>query len=128
MATVRRFRITVNGKIYEVEAEEVDRERSEAVPIPTPVPVHQESPQVKKSPGRPVSVPGGTAIEAPLPGLVLDVRVSSGETVQAGQVVVILEAMKMENEIVTPDGGTVGVVRVAKGDNVSAGDVLLEMD
>lgn len=128
MPTVRRFRITINGKVFEVEAQELGHEtqahapttpavspaRLETAPAPTPA-----QPKAKASTG------AGTRIEAPLPGLVLDVKAKEGDQVSQGQVLVILEAMKMENEIVAPEDGTVAQIAVGKGDSVSSGDVLV---
>ena len=71
---------------------------------------------------------GGVKVEAPMPGNILDVRVAAGEAVQAGDVLVILEAMKMENEIVAPQNGTVASIAVNKGDVVNAGDMLVTMN
>ncbi len=125
MPTVRRFRMTINGKVYEVEAEELTPAAPQAgqpaafakAPNPpiAPVPEKRSQPQTAK----------GVGVDAPLPGLVLDVKVTEGQSVETGQVLVILEAMKMENEIVAPDAGVVESVHVSKGDSVSAGDVLV---
>ena len=133
MSTVRRFRITINGKVYDVEAEEMGQEVKD--PAPAVSAGRTETAAVRKDPApqtlsgskkaESANPVGGSSVDAPLPGLVLDVKVSEGQAVDAGQVLVILEAMKMENEIVAPDSGTVAQVRVAKGDSVSAGDVLV---
>ncbi|PSR21145.1 MAG: acetyl-CoA carboxylase biotin carboxyl carrier protein subunit [Sulfobacillus acidophilus] len=120
MPTVRRFRVTVNGKVYEVEAEELAQTEAKTV-------VHDAASQSNRAPEPAFAKPpsAGVSIEAPLPGSVLDVKVAVGQSVDAGQVLVILEAMKMENEIIAPDAGIVADVRVAKGHSVSAGDVLV---
>ena len=67
-------------------------------------------------------------VNSPMPGNILDVKVSAGQAVQAGDVLVILEAMKMENEIVAPQDGTVASVSVKKGDTVNSGDLLVSMN
>lgn len=133
MGTVRRFRITINGKVYEVEAEEIEpviplvrADRSERSSTQTPSQAASPWAAVPQPPAPLISE--GSAVEAPLPGLVLDVKVSEGAVVQAGQVLVILEAMKMENEIVAPSAGTVRRVDVSRGDNVAAGDVLVVLE
>lgn len=127
MGQVRKFRITVNGKVYEVEAEEVTG-GPVTPPAPEKVAVAPSAPVADPVPAPPPAraVAGGsTAVDAPLPGAVLDVKVVEGQGVEAGQVLVILEAMKMENEITAPRAGTVREVRVTKGATVNAGDVLV---
>ncbi len=131
---VRRFRVTVDGHVFEVEVVELEEMKGEVgpsvaatsrpadLPAPTPAAVPEPPP----SP-RPVAAGSGT-VTAPLPGVVLDVKVTPGQSVQAGQVVVILEAMKMENEIVAPLSGTVVAVDVTKGVSVGAGDRLVEIE
>jgi biotin carboxyl carrier protein len=122
--TVRRFRVTVNGKVYEVEAEELGEEQAPTTMEPTLGGAAARPNQVpERAPETPAGA--GVSIEAPLPGSVLDVKVVVGQSVDVGQVLVILEAMKMENEIIAPDAGVVADVRVAKGHSVSAGDVLV---
>ena len=71
---------------------------------------------------------GGEKITSPMPGTILDVKVAPGVAVKAGDVLVILEAMKMENEIVAPQDGTVAAVNVKKGDSVNSGDVLASLN
>ncbi|MDA8194831.1 MAG: biotin/lipoyl-binding protein [Thermaerobacter sp.] len=119
---MRRFRITVNGTVYEVEAEEMGAETRPAPPAPAATkPAPASSPS-----GTPTATgTGGTVVTAPLPGMVLDVKVLEGSLVESGQTVAILEAMKMENEIAAPISGHVTGVRVTKGTAVNAGDVLL---
>ena len=71
---------------------------------------------------------GAVSVKAPMPGNILDVKVAAGASVKAGDVLVILEAMKMENEIVAPQDGTVASINVNKGDTVNSGDVLVSMN
>jgi len=124
LPTIRRFRITINGKVYEVEAEEI--QTTAALPEQTVPRSVQSAKSAVPTPPTPVSGgAGSSSIEAPLPGLVLDVRVQAGDVISAGQVLIILEAMKMENEIMAAEDGTVQSVTVAKGDNVSVGDILV---
>ncbi|MCY0897954.1 MAG: biotin/lipoyl-binding protein [Firmicutes bacterium] len=123
MPRVRRFRVTVNGKVYEVEAEELTG--AVTVPDHRPEPL-SSTPTASEVPPAPSRAAGtGTTIEAPLPGLVLEVKVAEGQAVASGQVLIILEAMKMENEITAPEAGVVQSVRVAKGDSVAQGDILV---
>lgn len=129
MSKVRRFRVTVNGKQYEVEVEQVEEQESLSVPeVRTSAaapPVQEVSPPPPAVAPAPVAAGEGQMVTAPLPGMVLDIKVAPGVPVRSGQVVAILEAMKMENEIVAPAAGTVGSVLVGKGSQVNAGDGLL---
>jgi glutaconyl-CoA/methylmalonyl-CoA decarboxylase subunit gamma len=132
---VRRFFVTVNGERYEVTVEEVQAEGEGSTSgAPPAAPAHMAAPPVPAP--RPTSleraataaprggVVGEGVVKAPLPGAILAVKVAVGETVSAGQVLVLLEAMKMENEIASPIDGHVRDVRVAAGDAVGLGDVL----
>jgi len=124
----------VDGRPYEVVVEELAGERRDppAAAIPPPPPLAARP----AAPGRPAptapavrgserAVPVGfEPVRAPLPGLVVDVRVHPGDQITVGQVVVVLEAMKMENEIASPVAGSVGEVRAAKGATVDVGDIL----
>ncbi|MFR7450589.1 MAG: acetyl-CoA carboxylase biotin carboxyl carrier protein subunit, partial [Gemmiger sp.] len=80
----------------------------------------------------PAAAPGGAAgavaVNAPMPGNILDVRVKPGDSVKAGDTLVVLEAMKMENEISAPQDGTIASVNVAKGDTVGSGDLLCSLN
>ncbi len=139
---MKRYRVVVNGQVFEVEVEEISdqpspvRERTEtpattpAEPPPKEVTRAEtarekgisEAERVEAGPRPPAS---GETVTAPLPGVVLDVRVTKGQSVRAGDVLVILEAMKMENEIVAPVAGTVVEVYAQKGSSVDAGDPLV---
>lgn len=115
---MKRFNITVNGKAYDVAVEEVDASAaSTAAPAPVSAP----------APAAPVAAPtagAGEKVTAPMPGTVLDVKVSNGDTVAKGQVIMILEAMKMENDIVASCDGKITSVLAKKGDTVNSGDTL----
>lgn len=112
---MKKYRVNVNGTVYEVELEEIT---GATAPIAAPA--------VAPAPAAPVSSApaGGEQITSPMPGNILSVNVAAGDTVQKGQVLMILEAMKMENEILAPKAGTVTAVAVQKGASVSSGDVL----
>lgn len=116
---MKRFNITVNGKAYDVAVEEVG---GGAAPAPAAAPVPAAAPAAAPAPAAPA---GGTAIKAPMPGTILDVKVSVGSTVSEGQVVAILEAMKMENDIPSSVSGKVVAVNVKKGDTVNSDDVII---
>mgnify|MGYP002676521638 FL=1 len=123
-----KYVVTLNGKDYEVEVDEL----SEAIVTnvaPTAAPA-QAAP-VAAQPSAPVAAPApapvsgsGTAVKAPMPGTILKVNVTAGQSVKAGDIMFILEAMKMENEIVAPTDGTVSQVVAAKGSSVATDDVL----
>ncbi len=127
-----KYKVTLNSKVYEVEVEEgaamlID-EYEAYVPAPVapaaPAPVPAAAP-VAAAPAAPAPTAAGETIPAPLPGTVLAVKVAAGETVKAGQVLVVIEAMKMENEILAPHDGTVAQVVTAKGAAVDTGAPLV---
>ncbi len=118
---MRKFLINVNGTSYEVEVEEVGG----AAPVAAPAPAAAPAAAPKAAPA-PAAVPaGGKKVNAPMPGTVVDVKVNVGDTVKKGQILVILEAMKMENEIMAPEDGKVVSVVTTKGAAVNTGDALV---
>ena len=110
---MKYYNITVNGVAYSVSVEET---AAGAAPV------------AAAAPAAPAGAAGAVAVKAPMPGNILDVKVKAGDSVKAGDVLAILEAMKMENEIVAPQDGTVASVNVNKGDTVNSGDVLVSMN
>lgn len=133
---MKKFLIKVNGSEYEVEVEEV-RDGSvsaqpsvefKAAPVPVAAPAPKPAAPAAKPAAKSTAVPSGAAsITAPMPGTILKVNVNAGDVVKKGQVLLILEAMKMENEIVAPNDGKVASVNVDKGVSVNAGDVLVSI-
>jgi biotin carboxyl carrier protein len=130
---MRKFIVTVNGKSYEVEVEELGNktitlENHPSIPVTTPQvsqPKEEKAPETKQNSQ---SIPSGAdTIKAPMPGTILDIKVNAGDSVTKGQVLAILEAMKMENEIMAPRDGKVVSIQVSKGSSVNAGDVLLAL-
>ena len=97
--------------------------------LPLQLPLLPPHPRLRLLPlPLPTGAAGAVTVKAPMPGNILDVKVAAGASVKAGDVLVILEAMKMENEIVAPQDGTVASVNVNKGDTVNSGDVLVSMN
>jgi glutaconyl-CoA/methylmalonyl-CoA decarboxylase subunit gamma len=130
---MRKFIINVNGKSYDVEVEEVKdgvvstpSAPSVQAAAPAAAPKVVSAPAAAPAPkAAPVSVPAGAvSIPAPMPGTILSVKVKAGDTVKKGQVLCILEAMKMENEIMTGADGVVSSVAINAGDSVNTGQLL----
>ena len=128
---MRKFNITVNGVSYEVEVEEVGAGFAAPVAAPAPVAAAPVAAAPKAAAPAPAAAPkaaapvaNGLKVVSPMPGTILDVKVSVGASVKKGDILMILEAMKMENEIVAPEDGTVAQVNVQKGASVNSGDVL----
>ena len=119
---MRQFKITVNGKVYDVQVEENGAPTS----APVAAPVASAPVATPTAASAPAAAAGdGTAVEAPMPGTILKILVSNGQSVKSGDAVVVLEAMKMENEITAPCDGTISAVCVNQGDSVDAGKVLV---
>ena len=132
---MRKFQIVVNGTSYEVEVEEIGAGAS-AAPIPA-APAAPAAPAPKAAPApaaKPAAAPapkaapaGAETIKAPMPGTIMDIKVSGGQPVKKGDVLLILEAMKMENEIMAPRDGVVASVMTSKGAQVNSGDALVAL-
>lgn len=124
---MRKFNIKVNGQAYEVEVEEVAGGFAPApvvpvaaAPAPAVAPVAAPAPEKAEVKAAPA---GGTQLKAPMPGTVIDFKATNGAAVKKGQTVLILEAMKMENEIVAPVDGVITFV-ASKGASVNTDDLL----
>ena len=118
---MKNYTITVNGNVYEVTVEEGFTGKAAAPKAAAPV-------QAPKAAPVPAGAAGSVAVTAPMPGKILGVKASAGQAVKKGQVIVILEAMKMENEIVAPQDGTVATINVAVGDSVEPGATLATLN
>lgn len=125
-----KYVVTLNGKNYEVEVTESDAvltSVSDAAPIAAPVAAAPASAPAAAPATAPAPVAGGTNVVSPMPGTILSVSASVGQSVKAGDVIMVLEAMKMENDIVAPVDGTIKQLLVSKGSTVNTDDVLAVM-
>ena len=141
---LRKFKISIDGTQYLVEMEEVGAPQptpadaapapAAAAPAPAPAPVPAPAPAAAPAPApEPAPAPAAPAIAgsfaqtAPMPGTILDIHVKVGDTVAANQPIMVLEAMKMENEVVAEQAGTIASINVEKGAMVNPGDTLFTL-
>jgi len=134
---MRKFIIKVEGKVYDVEVEEVGENKSSGgtVSVPLPIITKVKEEPVKSKPAKvsdsptsskaPTAAVAGEEVLAPMPGKILQLKVSEGDSVKDGDTLLILEAMKMENEIVANASGNIKKINVAANDMVDTGDVLI---
>ena len=118
---MKNYTITVNGQVYVVQVEEGITAAAQGAPVVTlpAAPVFQQAP---------ACVAGSITVESPMPGKILSVEKKVGDSVEAGQTIMILEAMKMENEIVAPEAGTIASINVSVNQSVEAGEVLATLN
>ena len=112
---MKKYRVTVNGTAYEIELEELTGAApapAAATAAPAPAPAPAAAPA------------GGEQVTSPMPGTILSINVAAGDTVKRGQVLMVLEAMKMENEIMCPCDGKIASVNTSKGSSVESGTLL----
>ena len=135
---MNRYKVTVNGTAYDVLVEDMGGTQAAYAPVAQPAPAvvpaaaPVAAPQPVPAPvaATPAPAPapapaGASVVEAPMPGKILKISVAVGASVSSGDVLLILEAMKMENEISAPVSGTVREIRAREGDSVNTGDVLI---
>ncbi len=137
-----KYTATLNGKQYEVELERIDayepmpRYGEAPAAAPAPAPAAAPAPAPAAAPAAPAPAPapaaapaaGATTVEAPMPGKILNIKVSAGQAVKFGETVIVMEAMKMETEIVAPADGTVAQILVKAGDAVDTGAALVTLN
>lgn len=125
---MKNYRITVNGTSYDVSVEEL---AGGVAPVAAPVaaaPVAAPAAAPAPAPAAKSAGAGSIKVASPMPGKILDVKANVGDAVKKGQVILILEAMKMESEVVAPEDGTVASIDVASGATVEAGDTLATLN
>lgn len=135
---MKRYTITVNGIPYDVTVDDAGASNGvmpTSAPAPAPAaaapaaPTAPEMPlAVKQEAPKPAGTAGSVKVDAPMPGTILDIKVGVGDSVNSGDTLCVLEAMKMENEIVAPQAGTVASINVGRGDSVEAGQVLITLN
>ena len=142
---MKNYTITVNGQVYVVQVEEGITAAAQGAPVVTlpAAPVFQQAPAFQPAAPAPVTsapavapapaaapagVAGSITVESPMPGKILSVEKKVGDSVEAGQTIMILEAMKMENEIVAPEAGTIASINVSVNQSVEAGEVLATLN
>ena len=120
---MKTYKVTVNGTAYEITLEAVDASEIKT-PATTSAPVAPAAPAPVAAPAPAAAPAGGETVTSPMPGTILEVKVAQGQAVKKGDVLLILEAMKMENEIMAPCDGTIASVNTTKGSSVETGAVL----
>lgn len=125
---MKRFLIKINGKTYDAEVEVVGTSASAPVAAPAPAAApHAAAPAPAAAPATAPAAGGPANVTSPLPGTVLRLCKNTGDAVAAGEVVMIVESMKMENEVVAPEGGRIASIAVAAGSAINTGDLLFTL-
>lgn len=122
---MKNYTITVNGNVYDVTVEEG---ASTGAVAAAPKAAPKAAPAAAPKAAAPAGAAGSVVVTAPMPGKILGVKASAGQAVKKGDVIMVLEAMKMENDIVAPQDGTVASINAAVGDSVEAGATLATLN
>ena len=121
---MKKYRVNVNGTVFEVEVEDITGTAAAAAPAAAPAPAPVAAPVAAPAPVA-AAPAGGESVTSPMPGNIVKVNVSAGQAVKSGDVLIILEAMKMENEIVAPHDATIAQILVDNGAKVDTGTPLI---
>lgn len=132
---IKAYRVNVNGKVYEVEVEEITAGGQQTVvAAPAPAPVAPKLAPVAPAPApaptpapAPKAAATGEIVEAPMPGTIVDIKVKVGDTVKEGDLVAVIEAMKMETDLFSTKSGVVTAVNAGKGASVNTGDAIITL-
>lgn len=124
---MKNYTITVNGNVYDVTVEEGTGSAAPAAPAAKAA-APKVAPKAAAKAAAPAGAQGAVKVNAPMPGKILKVNATAGAAVKKGDVLVVLEAMKMENEICAPQDGTIATVECAAGDSVESGKVLVSLN
>lgn len=133
---IKAYRVNVNGKVYEVEVEEITaggQQTVAAAPVaPAPAPAAPKPAPVAPAPAptpapAPKAAATGEIVEAPMPGTIVDIKVKVGDTVKEGDLVAVIEAMKMETDLFSTKSGVVTAVNAGKGASVNTGDAIITL-
>ncbi|MBO4415216.1 MAG: biotin/lipoyl-binding protein [Lachnospiraceae bacterium] len=124
---MKNYTITVNGNVYEVSVEEGTGVAAAPAAAPKAA-APAAAPKAAPKAAAPAGAAGSVKVAAPMPGKILGIKVNVGDAVKKGQAIIILEAMKMENEIVAPEDGKIASINTTVGSSVEAGDVLASLN
>lgn len=124
---MKKYNVTVNGTVYEVTVEEADGAVAAPAAAPAPAPATPTAPAAPAAPKAAPAPAGGNTVNAPMPGTILKMNVKVGDSIKKGDLVCILEAMKMENEIFAGADGVVKAINAAQGASVNSGDAIITL-
>ena len=125
---MKNYTITVNGNVYEVTVEEGTSTGAAPAPRAAAPAAPKAAPAPAPKAAAPAGAQGSVAVPAPMPAKILGIKAQAGQAVAKGEAIIVLEAMKMENEIVAPSDGTIATIEVAVGDSVEAGATLATLN